>query len=417
MKQKRIPMAAISFLLCSLMSIAAFGQTAGTSRVTGVVQDPTGAIVPGAKVTLTNEGTNISFTSTTTSAGVYVFDGIQLGVYTVTVEREGFKKFVSKGNVLTVGQPLTVNADLTVGQAQEVVEVTASYERVQTSTSGNLGATVDNKTLTDLPLGLESGTGGRNPLIFVRLQPGVVVGANTGGGSHVNGARDRAFNYTLDGIDINESSAGGSEFSPLRTNPDSLQEFRVITSNATAEYGRSSGAQVLLVTKSGTRQFHGNLFYFHRNAALSANEWQNNLNGLAKPALRQHQFGGDIGGPVKIPGVYNGKDRTFFFFNYQGQRQIFPVTLTRTVYAPSAKQSIFRHVVAGRNTASGQAGASVDAAGNPLLPACGATLTTNCIASYSIVASDPRRLGIDPAIQQSVLDLLPAPNGFAGGDG
>ena len=140
--------------------------------------------------------------------------------------------------MLTVGVPLTVNPKLEVGVTQELVEVSASYERVQTSTSGNFGATVDNKTLTDLPLGLESATGGRNPLIFVRLQPGVVSGANTGGGSHVNGARDRAFNYTLDGIDINESSAGGSEFSPIRTNPDSLQEFRVITSNATAEFGR-----------------------------------------------------------------------------------------------------------------------------------------------------------------------------------
>jgi hypothetical protein len=419
MKYKRIPTAAISSLLCCLLlSFVAFAQTAGTSRVTGVVQDPNGGMLPGAKVTLTNEGTNISFTTTATSAGVYVFDGIQLGVYTVTVEKEGFKKFVSKGNVLTLGQPLTVNVDLTVGQAQEVMEVTASYERVQTSTSGNFGATVDNKTLVELPLGLDASSGGRNPLTFVRLQPGVSVGGNTGGVSHVNGARDRAFNYTLDGIDINESSAGGAEFSPLRTNPDSLQEFRVITSNATAEYGRSSGAQVALVTKSGANQIHGNLFYFHRNAALAANEWQNNLNNLPKPALRQHQFGGDVGGPVKIPGVYNGKDRTFFFFNYQGQRQIFPVSLTRTVYTPSAKQGIFRYVRGGRNTPAGQTGASVDAAGNPLLPACSGTVTTNCIASYNIVANDPRGLGIDPTIQQRVVDLLPAPNNYAvTGDG
>ncbi len=417
MTRKRFTMAAMVLLLCSLMSFAVPAQTAGTSRVTGVVQDQNGAVVPGAKVTLTNEGTNISFTAATTSAGIYVFDGMQLGIYTVAVEREGFKKFVSKGNVLTVGQPLTINVDLTIGLAQDVVEVTASYERVQTSTSGNFGATVDNKTLVDLPLGLESGTGGRNPLMFVRLQPGVNTGANTGGGSHVNGARDRAFNYTLDGIDINESSAGGSEFSPLRTNPDSLQEFRVITSNATAEYGRSSGAQVALVTKSGTNQLHGNLFYFHRNAALAANEWGNKLNGLAKPALRQHQYGGDVGGPVRIPGLYNGKDRTFFFFNYQGQKQVFPVTLTRTVYTQSVRQGVFRYVVGGRNTAAGQTGASVDASGNPLLPNCSATVTTNCIASYNITANDPRRLGIDPAIQKNVFDLMPAPNSFAGGDG
>jgi hypothetical protein len=185
---------------------------------------------------------------------------VQLGSYTLTVEKQGFKKFVSRNNVLSAGQPLTINVDLALGGTEETVEVVASYERVPTSTSGNFGTTMDNKTLTDLPLGLESGTGGRNALMFVRLQPGVVSGANTGGGSHVNGARDRAFNYTLDGIDINESSAGGSEFSPLRTNPDGLQELSVITSNATAEQGRNSGAQVRLVTKSGTNDWHGICF-------------------------------------------------------------------------------------------------------------------------------------------------------------
>jgi Carboxypeptidase regulatory-like domain len=400
----------ITLSICLLISLNAFAQTAGTSRVTGVVQDATGAVIPGANVTLTNEGTNVSFTFSTTSAGVYVFDGIQLGSYTVTVEKQGFKKFVARGNILTVGQPLTVNVNMEVGVANDTIEVSGSYERVQTSTSGNFGATVDNKTLTELPLGLDAGSGGRNPLVFVRLQPGVSVGANTGGGSHVNGARDRAFNYTLDGIDINESSAGGAEFSPLRTNPDSIQELRVITSNATAEWGRSSGAQVALVTKSGTNEFHGNLFYFHRNAALAANEWSNNLNGITKPALRQHQYGGDLGGPIF-------KDRTFFFFNFQGQRQIFPVTRNRTVYTEAAKQGIFRYVVGGRNIPAGQTGASIDAAGNPLLPPCSATVMANCVASYNIVANDPRRLGIDPTIQDNVLSLLPPPNNFSMGDG
>jgi Carboxypeptidase regulatory-like domain len=400
----------ITISICLLISLNTIAQTAGTSRVTGVVQDATGAVIPDAKVILTNEGTNVSFTFATTSAGVYVFDSIQLGSYTVTVEKQGFKRFIARNNILTVGQPLTVNVNMEVGIANDTVEVSGSYERVQTSTSGNFGATVDNKTLTELPLGLEAGNGGRNPLIFVRLQPGVTVGANTGGGSHVNGARDRAFNFTLDGIDINESSAGGSEFSPLRTNPDSIQELRVITSNATAEWGRSSGAQVALVTKSGTNQFHGNLFYFHRNAALAANEWANNLNGISKQALRQHQYGGDLGGPIF-------KDRTFFFFNFQGQRQIFPVTLNRTVYTDSAKQGIFRYVVGGRNTPARQTGASVDGAGNPMLPPCGAAVTTNCIASYNIVANDPRRLGIDPNIQDRVLSLLPPPNNFSMGDG
>jgi hypothetical protein len=393
----------------SLLSIFALAQT-GTSRVTGTVEDNAGAVVPGASVTLTNEATNVAYTTTSTTAGTYVFDGVQLGTYSLTFEMSGFKKYVSHGNVLTVGVPLTVNAKLEIGVTEDVIEVAESFERVQTSTSGNLGATVDNKTLTDLPLGLEAATGGRNPLIFVRLQPGVATGANTGGGSHVNGARDRAFNYTLDGIDINETSAGGSEFSPIRTNPDSLQEFRVITSNATAEFGRNSGAQVALATKSGTNSFHGNAFYFYRGSALSANEWQNNLNGIARPFLLQNQYGGDVGGPVI-------KDRTFFFFNFQGQRQTSPFTLTRTVYTPTVKQGIFRYLVGGRNNPANAAGAVVDTAGNPLFPACSASLTTNCIASYNIVGNDPRKLGIDPAIQEKELGLFPAPNNFTTGDG
>jgi hypothetical protein len=419
--KKRYPFLLLGVLL-SLTGMI-FGQT-GTSRVTGNVLDAAGAVVPSAKVTITNEGTNAEFTMTTGSGGSYAFDSIQLGTYTVTVEAQGFKKFISKGNILTNGVPLTVNAALEVGGANDTVEVTGSFERVQTSTSGNFGTTVDNRTLTDLPLGLDATSGGRNPLVFVRLQPGVTTGANTGGGSHVNGARDRAFNYTLDGIDINETSAGGSEFSPLRTNPDSLQEFRVITSNATADRGRSSGAQVELVTKSGTNEFHGNLFYFHRNSALSANEWQNGLLGVAKPALRQHQFGGDVGGPIL-------KDRTFFFFNYQGQKQVIPVQVTRTVYTDSVKQGIFRYVVGSFTDGSGvlqprrnnpfgttaNGGAVVDAAGNPLFPNCSATVTTNCIASYNIIGNDPRRLGVDPTIQSRVLSLLPSPNLFTGGDG
>ncbi|MEP7274309.1 MAG: carboxypeptidase-like regulatory domain-containing protein, partial [Acidobacteriota bacterium] len=414
---------ALFLLLTVLLSSAVLAQT-GTSRVIGNALDNNGAVVPGAKITITNEGTNASVTTTTGSSGAYAFDSLQLGSYTISAEAQGFKKFVSKGNLLTAGVPLTVNAALEVGGANDTVEVSGSFERVQTSTSGNFGATVDNRTLTDLPLGLDASSGGRNPLVFVRLQPGVTTGANTGGGSHVNGARDRAFNYTLDGIDINESSAGGSEFSPLRTNPDSLQEFRVITSNATADRGRSSGAQVELVTKSGTNQFHGNLFYFHRNSALAANEWQNPLLNAKKPVLRQHQYGGDVGGPIF-------KDKTFFFFNYQGQSQVIPVQVTRTVYTPSAKAGIFRYIVgtfvdsAGatqprRNNPFGTStngGPVIDASGNPSFPNCSATVTTNCIASYNIVGNDPRRLGIDPTIQSRVLDLFPNPNQYTGGDG
>ncbi len=392
----------LALITSLLMAGTALAQI--TSRVTGVVQDTNKAVVPGAKVSLTNEGTGVAFTTVTSESGVYVFEAIQVGSYTVTVEMSGFKKYVGKGNVLTIGAPLTVNVNLEVGQASEQVEVVGAYERVQTSTSGNIGGLVDNKTLVDLPLGLEAGNGGRNPLLFLRLQPGVNVGANTGGATHVNGARDRAQNQTLDGIDINETSAGGSDFSPIRTNPDSLQEFRAITSNASPEFGRGSGAQVALVTKSGTNQYHGNLFYWYRGSSMAANEWENNLNGVTKPFLLQNQYGGSIGGPIL-------KNRTFFFFNFQGQRQTRFNTVTRTVFTPTAKQGIFRYRVGGQNGPAGGANAVVDAAGTPIFPTCSGTVTTNCIASYDIVGNDPRRLGLDASLRQWY-GLQPAPKQF-----
>lgn len=147
-----------------------------TSRLTGTVRDPSGALVAGARVTLTNEGTNVSLETQTSESGVYVFDSVQVGVYTVTVEANGFKRLVLKGNPVNVGQPTTVNATLEVGGTQEVVEVTGAAERIQTSSSGNLGNLVEQQTIVALPI---VGARGRNPLDFINFQPGVVVGANT----------------------------------------------------------------------------------------------------------------------------------------------------------------------------------------------------------------------------------------------
>ena len=152
-------------------------------------------------------------------------------------------------------------------------------EAVQTSTSGNYGNVLTEKIIKDMPI---VGSRGRNPLNLVLLQPGTFDGSNTGGGYHVHGARDRAWNFTLDGIDNNDPSAGGSNFSPTRTNPDALSELRVVTSNPTADIGRNSGATVLLVSNSGTNEFHGNGFWFYRTPRLNANEWASNFNRLGK---------------------------------------------------------------------------------------------------------------------------------------
>ena len=393
-------------LLCALLAPAALAQTA-TGRIVGDVQDIAGASVPNAAVVATNEETGVSFTTNTSEAGKYSFEAVVPGLYTISVEAGGFKKFISTKNVVTANDTVTINVPLDAGNITETVEVTASYERVQTSQSGNIGNVITERSLENLPIS------GRNPLNLIQFQPGVVQdvggGRLTGGGTHVFGARDRAINITLDGIDANETSNGSGTFSPIRTNPDSLQEYRIVTSNPSAEMGRNSGAQVALVTKSGTNEFHGTLFWYHRNRALNANEWELNRQGIQRRFNLRNQFGGSIGGPVI-------RNRTFFFFNTQIQRQIQTLEQTNTVYTAQARQGIFRYVSGGRNFPAGSATASVDGAGNPLFPACSATVTSGCIATYNAATNDPRALGLDPTIQ-SIVGLTPLPNRFDVGDG
>src|SRR4026209_456708 len=368
-----------AFLLLTFLIAVANGQGT-TSRVTGTVQDANGAAIASATVTLTNEATAVSFTAQTSESGTYSFDLVQVGKYTVTIEKQGFKKFVSQGTPVNVNQPTTVNATMETGVVQETVLVQAAAEQVQLATSGNLGSTIDQHTLESLPI---VGTRGRNPLDLLNFQPGVVFGGNTGGAVNVNGSRDRAFNFTLDGIDINESTAGGSNFTPLRPNPDSVQEFQVVTSNFTAELGRSSGAQVTLVTKSGSNDFHGHLFEYYRTPRLDAKSYPVTIAGVPKDQFVQHIFGGSLGGPLYNPGFdacpQGGwmRDRAFFFVNLQLLRAYDTALVTRTVYTQSARQGLFRYVVGRANAPAGTATASVNASGGSLLPACVGTPPTN----------------------------------------
>jgi hypothetical protein len=404
----------------------AFAQ--GTSsRLTGTTTDTSGAAVPDATVTLTNEATGQSLTTQTSETGAYTFDLISVGTYTITVEKAGFKRFVSTKNNVNVNLPTTLNVPLEVGDVSATVTVENTAEAVQTGTSGNVGTTIEQRTVESLPI---VGLRGRNPLDLINFQPGVVVGANIGGGVHVHGSRDRAFNFTLDGIDINESSAGGSNFTPIRPNPDAIQEFQILTSNVTAEQGRSSGAQVSLVTRSGTNRLSGNLFEYYQTPDFNANEYENNLNGIPRRQFLQHIFGGSVGGPIVIPGFGEGtplvhvlKDRAFFFVNLQLLRANETRLVGRTAYTDLARQGIFRFVVGGRNAAAGTpvstafpTGAAVNADGSPRFPNCNGIPPTNapCIQAYDVRTQSP--ITIDPFIG-SLLGSIPLPNDFSRGDG
>jgi Carboxypeptidase regulatory-like domain/TonB-dependent Receptor Plug Domain len=434
----------LSAFVCAVLLSSGTGALAqGTSsRVTGVVTDQSGAVVVDATVVLTHEGTKNTFTQQTTSTGQYGFESVQVGLYTLSVEKAGFKKFVSTANPVNVNQPATIDVALEVGGVDDVVTVSGAAELVQTSSSGNFGNTVEERSLTALPI---VGERGRNPLQFISLQPGVIgngragTGGNTGGNVHVHGSRDRAFNFTLDGVDINESSAGGSNFTPLRPNPDSISQFQVVTSNFTAELGRSSGAQVSLVTKSGTDEFHGTGFELYRTPRLNANEYENNINGRGKGQFVQHIFGGSVGGPVILPGYDGREKKTYFFTNLQLLRATQSFLVTRTVYTQQARQGLLRFFVnnpacntttnAGCLLIDGQrvsqnSSLLVNSAGQlrPEVPVCSATVTVNCVATYNAVARDPlcatqpNNCGLDPTTQ-GLINAAPLPNSFvAAGD-
>jgi hypothetical protein len=388
-------------------SIACLAQGT-TSRISGVATDASGAVVSGAVITATNEETSVSYSTKTSASGTYSFDSLQIGRYTLRAEAPGFRQFISTGNVLAIGVPTSIDPKFQIGGTTESVQVQGGYDLVQTESSGNFGAVIDNVTLTQLPI---VGTRGRSPLALTQYVPGVVQnnsGNAPGGDIVVNGSRDRAFNYVLDGIDDNETSSGGSNTSPSHQNPDMLAEFRVITSNPTAEFGRNSGAQVLMVTRSGTNQFHGNLFWFYQSPFLQANTAAAKAINHPRPQFVQNIYGGSLGGPI-------WRDKAFFFANVELLHALTGVPVTRTVYTAAARSGQFRYVTSPNGAVkNGNAAAptssttapSVDMSGNPIVP----------YTTYNIAANDPFNVGLDPSTK-SYLALTPLPNNFTVGDG
>jgi hypothetical protein len=405
-----------TLLIVTLLASAAAWSQVGTSAITGLVTDSSAAVVPAAKVQAKNEDTGVVYEGVTSATGNYSFASVPPGPYTITISKQGFHTFVGVHNVLTVGQPLVVDASLRVGAAAETVQVEGSYQRIETS-NATISDVVTGEQAVNLPLN------GRNPLALLTLEPGVVqrTNSNTGSGTHVFGSRDRAHNVTIDGIDANESTVPNPQSNLQRLQPDNVQEFRTVTLSATAENGRNSGANVMVATRGGTNAFHGTGFYFNRNTDFNANEWFNNASGIAPPQLKLHQYGGDIGGPIK-------KDKTFFFFSVQPNlvlisQPISAVFGTPSVYTSSMRSGIFRFVrgtvTAGGKSFSRNSNALVDGSGNllPGIATCSAANGfRNCVDSYNIFANDPANIGGDP-LTMGLIKSEPLPNSFSSGDG
>src|SRR3989449_5685295 len=331
----RIRLATGLLVFVAALAPAAFAQT-GTSNITGIVRDTTGAVVPGATVTAKNEATGVTNTQITTDSGLYAFSSLPVGAYTITVEKQGFKTLQRTNNRLELGTQLAVDVALEVGQVSETVSVQAGAEQLQTS-NATIGNVVEQKAIEALPLN------GRNPLTLLLQEPGVVQRSAGGAGSgvHVNGSRDRAFNVTIDGIEANESSVPNPVSNLYRINPDNVQEFKVTTNNATAEEGRNSGASISIATRSGTSEYHGTGFFFFRNEALNSSEWFANAQKTPKPLIRMGQYGFEMGGPIK-------KNKTFFFGSIQKNRIDFTQPIDQTfgipiVYTPEARNGVFRY--------------------------------------------------------------------------
>lgn len=303
-----------SFLsVCVLLSTHVSAQSA-TASIIGRVTDPQGAALPQTKIAVTNVATQIVSNTETDSEGNFRVLALPIGTYTVTAEREGFTKLVTEPRTLQINQQERMDLHLSVGARTETLEVTGAGSDVET-VNPTLGQSVTSRPIVNLPLN------GRNVLDLALLQPGVSE-SNPDDGSagtfNVGGGRSDSVTFLLDGGLNNDLLSNGVVLNP---NPDAIAEFRILTSNYTAEYGRNGAGVISVVTKSGTNQLHGSAFEFARNTDFDANAYFNIQSGLPRNDLKRHQFGGTFGGPITIPHLIEGRDRIFFFIAFQGQRQ------------------------------------------------------------------------------------------------
>jgi Carboxypeptidase regulatory-like domain len=300
---------ALLFLITAL-AIASMPLLAQTSlgTIVGEITDESGAAVPHVAVTITNEATAASRNTITSEGGSYTVPSLPPGIYTVQAEMKGFRTEIQKGLKLDVDQTLRVNLALKVGDVNERVEVSATAVTLQTDSS-TVATTVDNKKVVELPLN------GRSFTQLTVLVPGAV---GTGAGIYqssgttvsISGLRSENNNYTLDGVNNNETFFKSYGVQP---SIDAIQEFKVQTNITSAEFGTGAGANVNVVTKSGSNQFHGDAFEFHRDNHLSTEDYFSQQAKLPKPVFRQNQFGGTFGGPIR-------KNSTFFFVSYEADR-------------------------------------------------------------------------------------------------
>ncbi|HEY8225842.1 MAG TPA: carboxypeptidase-like regulatory domain-containing protein, partial [Pyrinomonadaceae bacterium] len=340
-------------LIIALSSLTAFSQGgATTGSISGTVMDPKGAVVAGATVVVKSQATNQESTTQTSGDGTFSVPSLSAGVYTATITASGFKQSVVTDIKVDVGGASTIKVELEIGSANEVVTVVGGAELLQAQ-SATIGTTLIGRQITDLP------NASRDALDLVLTMPGTATPGRPRT-STVNGLPKGALNITLDGLNAQDNLLKSSDgfFTFIRPRTDAIGEVTVSTSSPGAESSAEGAVQIKFVTQNGTNDYHGGLYWYHRNPALNANYWFNNRDQVADPVTHKapqarillNQPGGKVGGPISIPGLFNGKDRAFFFVNYEEYRLPERTARTRTLLTPEAQSGIFRYEVAAAST-------------------------------------------------------------------
>ena len=298
----------VSLSLVVMVALVASSAQDATGRIYGTVYDRQGAVIPQAEITVTNTATQNVRNATTDNEGSFQLLALPIGNYKVTAKHAGFRMVTSTEQKLLINQALRIEFKMEVGTENQTIDVGAEAAPVET-VNPTLGQSIAGRVLTNMPLN------GRDMLDLALLQPGVTESNddNAGAGNYsIAGGRSDSVTFLLDGGNNNDLLSNGNVLDP---NPDAIAEFRLLTSDYTAEYGRNGGGIISIVTKSGSNQLHGSLFEYVRNRDFDANDYFNNRLGLPRLDLKRNQFGATLGGPIR-------KDKAFFFVAYQGQRQV-----------------------------------------------------------------------------------------------
>src|SRR6266403_58239 len=412
MLSKRVVLVVVA--LCCLFALtpsSLFSQSSTTGAVTGVVTDPTGSVVPGATITLTQLGTNLTLSTTTDSSGRYLFPALSPGQYSLKCTGKGFRTTTISQLQVEVLKAFTLDIKLELGAQSETIEVVAVTGAELQTSDASIGTVIGGNMLNNLPSQQRSITA------FLMLQPAVSPAGSQGddvNGGQVAGALVDQTTFFVDGGDATSDLEGTNSYvsppgepqpAPFIAVPaETVQEFRVVTANPTSSFARSQGGEVAVLTKSGTNSIHGSAYEYYYGSGTSANSWQLNSIGRHRPHSVNNRYGGSAGGPVL-------KDKLFIYGNYEARRFFQATTITQLVPTDSARQGILKF----KDCALGFDSAGECLGGNVVSYSLAAGSVANmCGAGTS--ACDPRNLGMDPLIT-NYFKLLPEPNNFKAGDG